>query len=301
MATSNLDAGASVLSDNREHSKKPEISVIVPFYNTGEYLQETLASVGSQSFQNIEVIVVDDGSTDKDSISLIESIDIHQSLILRQANSGPAAARNLAISHARGEYILPLDSDDIIAPTFLEKCINKFKTEDESLGVVYSQTEWFDKRKGLRITPDATPLNMLIANHVVATALFRKSHWEAFGGYKEDFDAGLEDYDFWLCFIANGLRFFRIEEPLFYCRKRQTKTSRSDDLRKEHDGEARMMRKIYENHNTLYAQYAPELAKKLAALNELPFAEENKSLLSFVLGRKKYRLLASDFSKFKDT
>ena len=101
----------------------PRVSIIMPCYNQGQYVAEAVDSVLGQTFHDFEIIIINDGSTDQETISTLESFDRPKCLILHTTNQGLAAARNNGIREARGEYILPLDADDRIAPTYLEKAV----------------------------------------------------------------------------------------------------------------------------------------------------------------------------------
>ncbi|HEY9773111.1 MAG TPA: glycosyltransferase family 2 protein [Planktothrix sp.] len=111
----------------------PLVSVIIPTYNRGTYLIEAIQSARAQTWPNLEIIVVDDGSTDATEASVAEMPDV---LYLRQSRSGPAAARNLGLTRARGHYICSLDSDDIWHPQFLQSCIEALKSLD--VDIVFS-------------------------------------------------------------------------------------------------------------------------------------------------------------------
>lgn len=118
----------------------PLVSVIIPVYNTGKYLKETLTSISNQSLKELEIIVVNDGSTDN-SLSIIESqakLDTRIQ-IYTQENKGVSVARNKALQHIKGEYIYFLDSDDILAPQALEICYKKCK--QENLDFIYFDAE----------------------------------------------------------------------------------------------------------------------------------------------------------------
>ena len=128
-------------------SDKPLVSVIVPAYNAEAYIAHTLNSVLSQTYNNIEVIVVDDGSNDE-TANIVESIiqSDDRVTLLQQPNSGVAAARNLAIQKSRGEYIAPIDADDIWYPQKIEKQVHCMLHADPSVGLVYAWSVHIDER-----------------------------------------------------------------------------------------------------------------------------------------------------------
>ena len=108
----------------------PVISIIIPCYNSSLYIKETLESVQKQTFQDWECIIVNDGSTDN-SLDIIKEYSYKDKRFyyIDKKNEGPAIARNIAIHNSTGEFILPLDSDDIIEPTYTEKAIQHFRSK----------------------------------------------------------------------------------------------------------------------------------------------------------------------------
>lgn len=125
----------------------PQVSVIVPIYNQEKYLEQCMKSIRRQTLKDIEIICVDDGSTDR-SLSMIRKMAAGDSriLILTEENAGAGVARNKGLAHAKGEYITFLDSDDIFEPDMLEKLYDK--AEKENLDVVVSRADSFDDASG---------------------------------------------------------------------------------------------------------------------------------------------------------
>ena len=124
----------------------PLISVIVPAYNAETFIQRTLDSILTQTYTNIEVLVVDDGSQDR-TAEIVESFVEKDSRVtlLKQKNAGVATARNLAIEKSRGEYIAPIDADDIWYPQKLEKQVQCMLEADQSIGLVYAWSVRIDE------------------------------------------------------------------------------------------------------------------------------------------------------------
>jgi glycosyltransferase involved in cell wall biosynthesis len=123
----------------------PLVSVIVPAYNAASTVQETLRSVLAQTVAQIEVIVVDDGSTD-DTATAVDDIAVHDPRVRleRQPQCGVATARNRAIQCASGEFIAPMDADDLWHPTKLERQLERFQGGESDLGLVYSWFRYMD-------------------------------------------------------------------------------------------------------------------------------------------------------------
>ena len=113
-----------------------KVSVIMPCYNDGKYIKEAIASVEAQTYPEWELIIIDDGSDDKETIAIIDSIQNERIKIYHTKHLRPAGARNYGIEHANGVYILPVDSDDKIASTYMEKAVQKIESDDK-IGVVY--------------------------------------------------------------------------------------------------------------------------------------------------------------------
>lgn len=194
----------------------PITSVIMPCFNDGRYLQEALESVFRQTADNIEIIVIDDGSTDPQTIALIDRLvtDTRLKVLRHDRCKGPSAARNMGIRHAKGEYILPLDADDRILPTYIERAREKLAA-DPGLEIVYCRVRWFGLAVGEFRLPPFREEVFPIKNLIFATAMFRRTTWELVEGYSENMVEGMEDYDFWLKIVARGGRVYRIDEVLF--------------------------------------------------------------------------------------
>lgn len=225
----------------------PGVSVIIPCYNQGHYLAESIASVLASSLDDYEIVVVDDGSTDGETCRILDHLDYPRTRLLRTANGGLAAARNNGIAEARGRYILPLDADDRIAPTYLEKGA-AILDERPAVGIVYSRGELFGARSGPIEAPSYSLGRMLFSNLIFSCALFRRADWEACGGYDPGMVHGCEDWDFWLSLITMGRQVVRLPEVLFYYRIREDSMNRAMDRQKR----LAMHRRIMENHPGLF-------------------------------------------------
>ena len=197
-----------------------QISIIVPCYNQAQYLDECLESVLNQTFQEWECIVVDDGSTDNTKHIAENWIknDTRFKYIFTE-NSGPSAARNKAIEIAQGIIIYPLDSDDKIAPTLIEKIVSKFN-DSENSKVVYSDVLYFGVKIGKYNLPEYNYKRLLLQNCFIACSAYLKSDWLRIGGYDETLKS-FEDWDFWIRILDKNSKVFKIEEDLYYYRKHQ--------------------------------------------------------------------------------
>jgi len=122
----------------------PLLSVIVPCYNYGHYLNEALESLYEQTFQNFEIIIVNDGSTEEATLKILERLEKKPKLkILHQQNQGLSATRNNGIKTARGKYICCLDADDKLEPTYFEKALALLESSPET-AFVTPWVQYFD-------------------------------------------------------------------------------------------------------------------------------------------------------------
>ncbi|WP_241911555.1 glycosyltransferase [Telmatospirillum siberiense] len=200
----------------------PKVSIIVTCYNYERYLAGALESALKQTYENLQVILVDDGSTD-DSLAVAMTYGIRypeKLTVIRQDNSGqPAIARNKGIERSDGELILCLDADDLLAPTMVEECVDWMRRHPET-SIVYPCMHDFGIKEGIY---DAKPYSfpmLLLGNFLPYCSLYKREVWETVGGYRTNV-RGCEDYDFWVA--AGGLGYFgkQIPRVLFHYRNHQ--------------------------------------------------------------------------------
>ncbi len=227
----------------------PKISVVIPCYNQGIFLTEAIKSVLDQTYSDFEIVVVDDGSTDSETLSIIDRIDNPIIKVLRTSNGGLSMARNRGIAASTGAIILPLDADDLIAPTYLEKGAAVI-AGDSGVGVVYSMADKFGTVSGLWHLPEFSPNLLLKENMVFCSAMFYRESWQRVGGYNPNMKHGWEDWDFWLSFCELGIRFVRIPEILFHYRVRES----SMTVAMGYGQKLCMMSRLILNHPRYYAR-----------------------------------------------
>lgn len=208
---------------------QPLVSIIIPCYNHGCFIHDAITSVHSQTFAEYEIIVVDDGSTDELTHCVLNELVVTGIRVIRTSNQGLATARNNGISIAQGEYILPLDADDMIAPRFLELAVGVLD-HDPSVGVVYGNVEFFGEAAGEWLLPDYSPVRILVDNMIVASAVFRRADWQLVGGYRQYMRHGWEDWDFWLSLVELGREIVKLPNVVFYYRIRKDSMTRTLSL-----------------------------------------------------------------------
>jgi glycosyltransferase involved in cell wall biosynthesis len=225
----------------------PEISVIIPCFNQGRYLDEAIQSVLQQTFQDFEIIVVNDGSTEPQTIEKLNAIDFPKTRVLHTPNLGLPGARNLGIRNAAGRFILPLDADDRIAPTYLAKA-RAVMERDPGIGIVYCKGSYFGKMSGPWNLPAYRFPDILLSPRIHCCSLFRKADWAVAGGYCEEMIHGWEDYDLWLSFIGMGRGVHRIPEALFHYRQHEVNMTKKISKKRSKE----LYGTLFHRHRALY-------------------------------------------------
>ena len=196
----------------------PTVSVVVPCYNQAQYLDEALQSVLDQTFSNWECIIINDGSPDNTEQVAHKWLQLDSRFkYITQENSGLSEARNAGILTAKGQYILPLDSDDKIGKDYLELAIEVFQ-KDAAIKIVYCKARKFGAADTEWNLPTYNLDELFVDNMIFCSALFRKEDWISVGGYDKNMREGLEDWEFWIALLKDGSKVHRLEEVQFYYR-----------------------------------------------------------------------------------
>lgn len=179
------------------------ISVVIPLWNQGRYLADAIDSVRAGGHQDVEIVVVDDGSTDPETIATFDALkDVVK---VRQPNSGLSAARNAGIAACSGQYVIPLDADDLLPAGFAAAALQALR-RDPGLAYVTGRVHHFGLLDHTYVPVGHVPgLSLVLNTHARATGLFRKEAIEAVGGYDEELPA-CEDWDLYLSLAAAGYR-----------------------------------------------------------------------------------------------
>ena len=225
-----------------------KVSIIIPCYNQGRYVAEAIQSALDQTYKNIEIVCINDASTDNTRDVVAKLAEEHKDKIVfieNPENKGVIYSRNRAIDTCSGEYILPLDADDMIKPTYVEKAV-KVLAENPEVGVVYCRVEEFGKKK--REWAQGNFDDMLLCNCVTNCSVFRKTDFLSVGQYKQYMKNGMEDWDLWLSFMDKGFAFYKIDEILLLYRMYKEE-SRSKQM---HNHMEELYTNIVRNHPQLY-------------------------------------------------
>jgi glycosyltransferase involved in cell wall biosynthesis/SAM-dependent methyltransferase len=243
----------------------PKVSVIIPCFNQANYLAEAVQSVAAQTFTDWECIIVNDGSPDDTSAvarRLISMFPEKNFRLLEKKNGGLPDARNAGIIASYGRYWLPLDADDRIEPTFLEKAV-KILDERSEVGFVYSHIGHFGIQNDVYIIPNFDANTIVHSDNIACVcSLVRRIVWDQVGGYNIDMREGYEDWDFWIGCIDKGWKGHRIPEPLFLYRKRDGSMLERSNRKRE-----RLVARIVCNHPALYSNQRLQNAQKILSDN----------------------------------
>ena len=218
-------------------SRAPAVSIVTPAYNATAFLGQTVESALAQTFEGFELLISDDGSTDR-TVELARDWARKDSRvrILTAKNGGTSAARSRAMRQARGSYFALLDSDDVWFPTFLASqmaVLAKHPEADVVTGNAYNFGGAFDGQPLVPSAPDCTPLSLLeiIENEraVRIMSVFRRSVFDRLGG----FDTRIwyaEDYDYWIRAAFAGFTFMSNPAPLALYRRREDSKSADETV-----------------------------------------------------------------------
>lgn len=239
----------------------PLVSVVVPCFNMGHTLDETIASIRAQDYDPIEVVIVNDGSTDPVTLQRLKHWEEHgAATVIHQENHGPGHALNRALEAARGVYFLNL-GDDLIEPPYIREAVAELE-RDPYLGIVYCRADFFGSESGPWQLKDFSMQTQLLNNLIFATALMRRADWEAVGGYDEVMK-GREDHDFNLRILGLGRTVHRLEGLYFHYRRGRRSVNanlhRSDNRDLFIDAYARMFR----NNTGLYREHAEVFMREI--------------------------------------
>ena len=228
------------------------ISIIIPCYNSGIYLIEAVESVEAyKGIYSYEIIIINDGSTESKTITLLNKLAANtKCVVINQENKGPAAARNTGVRISQGEYLLFLDSDNMIKTAYIDRGIEVL-SKNKEVGVVYGNPTFFGENKGLYFMPKEFDFSSLLhSNYIDTCAVIRRKVWDEVGGFDENRELSQEDWDFWIRVAKSNWKFKYIKETLYEYRIRSdSHVTNSIKDREEHK---KLLRYIYTKHIDLF-------------------------------------------------
>ncbi len=259
--------------------EQPLVTVAIPFYNLGSLLPETLASIAAQDYPNIEVIVINDGSTDAYSLEVLEEMRAQypRYRFVTQANRGLGAARNTGLALAEGEFFLPMDADNIGRPDMVSRFVKALqRNPDVAVATCFflAFEETSDIAEGkfpYAYRPCGGPYVAAALRNVYgdANAMSRTAALRSVGGYETEKHTTCEDWEMYVKLVRHGHRIDVVPEYLFYYRHRSTSLLRTTDS--------------YLNRRRVLRQFFPSA--------ELPPVEQMQLWMALASFHEQYRKL----------
>lgn len=193
-----------------------KVSIVIPCYNQGKYIDDAINSVEKIDDSNFyEIIIVNDGSTDDFTNKRLKELHESGYHVIFQENKGLATARNVAVTASKGQYILPLDSDNMIRASYVYKAVQILDNYPD-ISIVYGDAQKFGDEDGIMQQGPYNLQRLMLGNYIDACAVYRRGVWEANNGYDSNMPyTGIEDWDMWLNASFKGLKFQYIDEVLF--------------------------------------------------------------------------------------
>ena len=197
-------------------SQHSDITVVIPCFNYGRYLAEAVDSALEQEGGRPQVIVVDDGSTDAQTLDVLGALP-DGVRVVRRPNGGPAAARNTGAAESDTPFVLMLDADDKLRPHALRLLREPLEREPRA-GFAYGLMQYFGDWSGVLRFPDYDPYRLLYRPIISATSLIRRELYEEVGGFDPEIP-GYEDWDFYLGALESGWGGRRVDEVVLLYRR----------------------------------------------------------------------------------
>lgn len=255
----------------RKESEKTiakDVEAVVTSYNQGTMILEAISSLCMQTTPPAKIILIDDGSTDEESLHILEELKTKSAFsvpitVVQQSNGGVSAARNAGISRTQTPMVLVLDGDDKLEPGYLEH-VRSLLLQDASMVAASSWMRTFGVLEA-EVCPEGGGISeFLIRNYCPATHILRREAWEKCGGYEETMRSGFEDWEFFLSILetAPGARIGIVKEPLINYRTAAASSNvRSMEKRLE------LMKFIMEKHIQSYQTYVIDAVLGMEAVS----------------------------------
>lgn len=251
-----------------------KLSVVIPFYNLGDTIEQSIQSILKSSYKNIEIIVVNDGSDNLASIKKLKELENKYELkILHKINSGLADSRNFGAQAASGDYLAFLDADDTVEPEYFAKAI-KLLSSYENLHFVGCWAQYFGESNDIWPAFNPEPPYLLYHNMINSSALvYKKESFLKFGLNKKKMLYGMEDYESLINMVKNGARGVALPEVLWNYRIRKNSMQQSFNTNKRQY----LYSLIVGEHRKFFNLYGAELSK-LLNYNGPGYMMENPSI-----------------------
>ena len=280
---------------------QPKVSVVILNHNYAEYVETAIKSVLSQTYKFVELIIIDDGSTDN-SREIINKYS-QQAIVHFQSNVGVVASRNLALSLATGRYIVQLDADDYLELDYIEKMVNA--AQSNSADIVYCQAQYFGRVSFITQNPTYSLDTLKLHNYISSCSMFsldfiQSNHIE-YDAYLDKI--GDEDWDFPLHCCLAGAKAVLLDEALFFYRKHDDSQSRGDLLNQSLFQQLLVRHHILQRYNSLYPAEFRDYSDYIILLEQMIHYIERTNNLSSELQtlQEKYIALTGEIGKIRST
>ena len=199
----------------------PLVSVVMPAYNMEAYLAQSVESVLASDYKNIELLIIDDGSTDS-TLAIAQQYEAKDSRVkaLTKSNGGQGRARNYGVECATGKYLLLVDSDDLIGRSYISKAVAVMEQSD-NVKVVTCRGEFFDGRIGAWKLKSYTPSTLARKNVFTISSMMRRDDYIRVGGFDANMHNYCEDWAFWIALLKDGGEVVKLDSVEFYYRVRR--------------------------------------------------------------------------------
>ena len=275
----------------------PLVSIVVPCYNQAQYLDETLQSVLDQTYANWECIIVNDGSPDNtEEKARVWTAKDSRFIYIYQENSGLCSARNKGIEIAKGEFILPLDADDKIAPDYVSLAVMSFQ-ENDFLKIVYCKVEKFGEEQGAWLLPNFSHTVLVQGNLINCCAMYKKADWIKVGGYDVNLIYGLEDWEFWIAILKTGGEVKCLNYVGFYYRIKKESMIKSLNLDKRKFSEDYVHTKHLDFVLANYDAIVKSNQNLIKKINKLEFDFKSEKILLNALFYKVFKIKIFNIKK----
>lgn len=236
------------------------LSIVIPYYNMGEFVMDTIQSLKQITVEDIEIIIINDGSTDENSLKILNTLSEDKSItIYNTPNQGLPLARNFGAEKSKGKYLAFLDSDDTISPTYYENAIAVLK-QYKNVSFIGCWAQYFGESTDIWPTFNPEPPYLLAHNMINSSALvYKREDFLSFGQNDPDMVYGMEDYDSVISMVKNGARGLSFPELWWQYRIRKNSMAQSFTKNKE----LYLYRKISEKHKDFFQSYGSEIANIL--------------------------------------
>lgn len=203
---------------------RPLVSIVIPYYIHEEYLGAAVESVLAQTYENFEVVVVFDPGKSRPPAEVLKDLPQDRLRFVNQAEKSTAPnARNVGVRNSSGDLILPMDADDLLAPTYLEKTVGRMLSEP-TLGGVYTAVKMFGDKEDV-YDPEWTVKGIVTGTGgALICLLYKREVFDRIGGYNPRWRVG-DDSDFFLKACRAGYKIVQLKEPLYLYRRHPASTT----------------------------------------------------------------------------